>query len=77
MWSPSISDNLYTLSLRNKIALIKLKADIFNKTNHDQKTINVFHNSIVLQCKLGDIDYPTYLAGFNWHATDNFKQVDF
>lgn len=60
----------------NKIALTKLKANIFNKTDHDQKTINVFYENNVLRCKLGDIDYPSYLASFGWHSTDNFKQVD-
>lgn len=60
----------------NKIALTKLKDDIFNKTDHSQKTVKVFHDGNILNCKLGDIDYPTYLAGFNWHSTDNFKQVN-
>lgn len=60
----------------NKIALTKLKANIFNKTNHNQKNVKVFYDSSVLRCKLGDIDYPSYLAGFGWHSTDNFKQVD-
>lgn len=60
----------------NKIALIKLKDDVFNKTDHDQKNDKVFHDSSVLRCKLGDIDYPTYLAGFGWHSIDKFKQVD-
>lgn len=72
----SLHDDTREAFRTNKIALTKLKADIFNKTDHDQKTINAFHNSTVLRCKLGDIDYPTYLAGFDWHSTDNFKQVD-
>lgn len=60
----------------NKIALIKLKADIFNKTDHGLKTVKVFHDSNVLRGKLGDIDYPTYLANFGWHSTNKFKQVN-
>lgn len=60
----------------NKIALTKLKTDIFNKTDHHQKTVNVFHDGNVLRGKLGNIDYPTYLASFGWHSTDKFKQVN-
>ena len=60
----------------NKITLIKLKHGIFNKTDHDRKNVKVFYDSNILRCKLDDIDYPTYLAGFGWHSTNNFKQID-
>lgn len=60
----------------NKIALTKLNDDIFNKTDYHRKNVKVFYDRTILSCKLGEVDYPTYLAGFGWHATDNFKQIN-
>lgn len=60
----------------NKIALTKLKDDIFDKTDYHRKNVKVFYDRTILRCKLGDVDYPTYLAGFGWHAIDKFKQVN-
>lgn len=71
----TLHDNARKAFCTNELALEKLKGDIFDKTNYQQKTVKVFYDRSILRSRLGATDYPTYLASFDWHSTDNFKQV--